>query len=316
VQQIVSRGLWDQVGELAAKADRKLAAIAYVSSDSKVKFGRGDVLITDASDDAIGSGQTSAAVLRSAYKRGAALYCEHGLHAKLLCMGRHVVVGSANLSASSAGRLIEVALVTDNPKTLAESRAFIESVRREATAIDDSFLERIEAIPVTRRGGGSRSSSAPIVTSGRTWLVGITPVSDRIAEAEQELADEGAAAAEEELTEGGSSVSWLRFTGTSSFRREAQPGDMVIQIWRLNAKSKRAHVYLPAPILTRQDEASRTRFYVEAFSDEEARRISWSAFTRVWRIIANGNVPSLTCARLLSDRLAEQLVGLWPEAPY
>jgi hypothetical protein len=314
VQRILSGGLWDEVERLAATAERKLAAVAYVSSDHKVSFCRRDVLITDASDEAISTGQTSASVLRAAHERGAALYCVPGLHAKILCLGRHVVVGSANLSENSVGKLVEVALVTDNPKSLAESRAFIESVRRTATVVDDGFLSRIEAIPVTRRIGNSRSSSSPqvVIPSGRTWLVGVSPISDRIAEAEQELAEAGEEAAEGALTEDDSSVAWLRFTGASGFRREAQPGDTVIQIWRPTPKSKGAHVYFPAPILRRQDEATCTRFYIEAFSDEEARSISWTDFGRIWKSTADTKVPPFYCARLLPDRLVERLLGLWP----
>lgn len=315
MQRILSGGLWDEVGGLATNAERKLAAVAYVSSDKDVKFGPGDLLITDASDEAVATGQTSASVLRAAHERGAALYCTPRLHAKVLCLGRHVVVGSANLSENSVDNLVEAALVTDNPKTLAESRAFIEMLRETATVIDDEFLERIETIPVTRRIGHSRStSSSPSidVPSGRTWLVGVSPVSDRIAEAEQDLAEEGEEAAEAELTDEGSSVSWLRFTGTSGFRRDAQRGDMVIQIWRSSRKSKRPHVYYPAPILTRQDEPTCTRFYVEAFPDEEARSIPWTDFRHVWKNAAGRNVPSMSCARSLTDRLAERLLGLWP----
>jgi hypothetical protein len=46
---LVSGELWDEVGHLAWAAPRYLAAIAYVSKDDPLRFGEGDVLVTDAS---------------------------------------------------------------------------------------------------------------------------------------------------------------------------------------------------------------------------------------------------------------------------
>jgi hypothetical protein len=49
--RVLSAGLLPKIANLAAKADRKRAAVAYVTSDAQVKFGKGDALVTDAGDE-------------------------------------------------------------------------------------------------------------------------------------------------------------------------------------------------------------------------------------------------------------------------
>src|SRR5688572_7885217 len=104
MNELLSKSLWPRLRELAKSAHRKHAAIAYVTDDRFVVFGEGDVLITDASDGAITSGQTSATVLKAALKRGAKIVSIPGLHAKLYVFDRYAIIGSANLSKGSERR--------------------------------------------------------------------------------------------------------------------------------------------------------------------------------------------------------------------
>src|SRR6266576_3458871 len=99
MQKIISNNLWGEIQRLALKSKTKRAAIAYVTTDKYLKFGKGDVLVVDASDAAIACGETSAAVLKQAYKRGAELYSSDRLHAKFILLDHVAVVGSANLSS-------------------------------------------------------------------------------------------------------------------------------------------------------------------------------------------------------------------------
>jgi hypothetical protein len=286
--------------------------VAFVASDDQVAFGAGDVLVTDASDRCVAGGQTSAAVLGAAYRRGAKVRSLPGLHAKILCFDRFTIVGSANLSESSVDSLVEAAIVTDHPGVLAEARSFIAQLEAAATEIDDRFLDRIRRIPVTRPAKTPRRAVRVVTTASRAWLVGVHQLDADRYEHEAELVEEGERTAENLVQRDGSGVSWIRFTGTSRFRREAQPGDTVIQIWRRRAKSKSARVYFAAPILHRQDEPSCTRFFVEEFADDEERAIPWAEFTRIWQMSTISEVPPLACARLLASDVAERLVALWP----
>jgi len=45
MNELLSSGLWPRIRKLARKAKRKSAAVAYVTDDRYLKFGRGDVLV-------------------------------------------------------------------------------------------------------------------------------------------------------------------------------------------------------------------------------------------------------------------------------
>lgn len=131
--RVMSEGLWAEPRRLAKKNSPRLAAVAYVTSDEQVEFGKGDTLICDATDAAIKSGQTSSAVLRRAPDRGARLFSSPGLHAKVFLLGCVAVVGSANLSLTSVTGLDDAALVTDDVRATSGARFLIEGPWRRLT---------------------------------------------------------------------------------------------------------------------------------------------------------------------------------------
>ena len=98
---IETTNLWDKIEQLGRAAKSKMAAVAYVSDETRIIFGKNDVLICDASDKQIACGATSARVLAAALARGAKLYSLPDLHAKLFVFDNHTMVGSNNVSASS-----------------------------------------------------------------------------------------------------------------------------------------------------------------------------------------------------------------------
>lgn len=304
--------MWPRIQKLAGARVRKHAAIAYVTSDRHLRFGRGDVLVTDASDGAIAAGNTSASVLAAAHQRGARVFSFPGLHAKVLCVGRHAIVGSANASQSSAEELVEAAVFSDDPMLLAQTRALIERLVADAERVDRKFLTRIAAIEVRPSRGGARARSRPTDREPHAWLIGVAPLDEDRYEGEAGLAEEGQRVAKEKLDDEDGDVSWVRFTGTSRFRREAQDGDTVIQIWRKHAKAKAARVLFPSPVVHRQDEPTCTRFYIQEFEDEDERAISFTEFARIWAASSEAAVPALRCARLLPGDLAERIKVMWP----
>lgn len=101
MERIITNNVWTQVERLLKKGSSKTAAIAYVSKGTPLSFGDGDVLVCDASDAAIKSGETDAITLRRFLNDGAELHSCPNLHAKMLISGNSVVIGSANLSTSS-----------------------------------------------------------------------------------------------------------------------------------------------------------------------------------------------------------------------
>jgi phosphatidylserine/phosphatidylglycerophosphate/cardiolipin synthase-like enzyme len=149
--QVESSKLWTSNEQLALNAQHKIAAVAYVSDDSLIRFARGDMLIVDASDEHIASGATSAAVLAAAVSRGAKVYSLPSLHAKLMVFDNHVVIGSANISASSASGLRGAGVISDSPALISNVLSLINNLKNGSKRVNDRFLKRISRIIVQRK---------------------------------------------------------------------------------------------------------------------------------------------------------------------
>jgi phosphatidylserine/phosphatidylglycerophosphate/cardiolipin synthase-like enzyme len=232
MEELLSDNLWTTIKRLARKSSVKRAAVAYVTSEGFITFADGDVLITDASDHAIASGDTNAKVLARAFRRGAELYSLPRLHTKVLLLGGTAVIGSANLSQASANSLVEAAWVTNAPAAVGMATSFIQKLIDQAEAIDEKFVNRILKIKVLARPrpvGGSVKPKKVSVPKHRTWIIGTHELIKDFPD-EQEAIEAGTEAAEEKVTKSSSDVSWIRWTGKSSFRREAKEGDTVIRI--------------------------------------------------------------------------------------
>ena len=176
MNRLLSHDLWPKVAKLAKNAVKR-AAIAYVSSDEHIQFGEGDLLICDASNKAIKTCQTSAAVLKRAFDRGTRLYNLPGLHAKILLLNEKALIGSANASGLSASTLIEAGLLTDQPTIVATAQSFVNQLASQAEELDEKKLKKLLAIKVERlpRHAGMRKPNVKVKTGGhRTWIVGTT----------------------------------------------------------------------------------------------------------------------------------------------
>lgn len=312
MNELLSTQLWPRLKSLAKQAKRKHAAIAYVTDDTKIRFGKDDVLVTDASDEAIKSGQTNAMVLRAAFERKAVIFSVPGLHAKVYVFDKYAAIGSANLSLHSE-QLVEAALLTDQPTAVSSARLFIEQLKFGAELVDESFIQRVCKIEVSPRINSkfnARSKRSKDRVS-RSWLVGLKPVDEK--PEGQSHVEKGLAQAEKQVSHQDSSVSWIRFRGDSKFRREAQAGDVVVCIWTKDGRSSPTCVYHHAPILLRQDDKDTgvTRFYVEEFPDSEQTTLTWKKFQRLFTQIGGTGKLSQWSVREIPASISDALHDLW-----
>lgn len=309
--RFISDGLWGELKKLGAHKKQKFAAIAYVTSDAHLKFGRGDVLVCDASDSAVSAGQTSASVLRAAFSRGAKVFSSPGLHAKALVIGRVAAVGSANMSDSSASTLDEAALITDDARAVVGVRMLVEQLSDGGDLVDEKFLARISKIKVRTPRRGSKRRRAIKVRGPRAWLISIVPLNDEKHKSENDLVESEKKRAAKRAEFSDSDAGYIRWSGTSVFRKQAKPGDVVIGIWAPHSKSKRGTVYAPEPLLHRKDKGKVTHFFVEEYSDREDTAISFTDFVAAWRRLDSRRPPRLRSIRELPVELAEALRAAW-----
>lgn len=308
MEQILTDNIWKQISSQVRKAKRKLAAIAYVSQYNLLNFHKGDILICNASNQAIRTGETNATVLRKFLKSGVSLYCNTNLHAKVLVFGKNVLIGSCNLSNSSATSLREASLLSSRSSVRSQVVAFIHMVKNESQVIDDKFVDRISKIKVEKR------HSTRIVRKDRTqqfgdktWVIRTTeldPVSYRNEEnwinvAEKEI--------RKYLSDPENDVSWVRWVGHSRFREIAKEGDTII-VMSSAPKGKHISVSAPVSILKRQDQDKWTRFYYEA--PDENSDMSWTMFERKFKKIGITSIKK-TSTRELTKRNAALVDTIW-----
>jgi len=312
MQELVSEGLWKRVAQMSKDAGRQCVAVAYYSSDRHLKMRKGDVLVVDATDQAVRAAQTSVAVLRRALRRGARVFSVAHLHAKVFIFDHQVVIGSCNASSHSATQLVEAAIVTKDAFTLGAAHDLIRILQDVATPVDDRFLDRASNLKVTvpQMKARKRPSVRPNTVSA--WLVRLNELDDNAFPDERQAAEAGYDNADENVEYGDSDISWARMTGNSTLRQEAKPGDLLFEIsGRAGVKTADA-VYPAVPILHRQDEPTCTRLYYEAYADLEDRSLTWGRFRQLAKRAALPSNISPHSQRQLREDHARRLLALWP----
>lgn len=305
---ILTEDIWKQVRPCAKAAKRRLVAVAYVSNACHIGFRRADVLICDASDRAIETGETSADLLQSLYRKGVEIRTRSDLHAKVAILGRHVLIGSCNLSAASAEYLTELALLSDRKQVVAQASAFVHALRETSQEVDDDFLRRILQIKVRpARQRGPKQKGRATRLGNKVWLISVRQLAEDSFPKEQPFVEKAEKKATTLVADRDSTISWIRLTGKVRFRADAQPGDIVIQIWK-SLSGKRTTVFAPCPIVHRQDVAHWTRFYIS--EPENCQGLSWERFKKEAKKFGLSRI-SKDSIRELNPREALLLEGIW-----
>ena len=315
MNRLISHNLWPTISKLAKKSVKR-AAVAYVSSDDYIQFRDGDLLVCDASTKAIKSGQTSAVVLKKAYDRKAKLYNLPGLHSKIILLNELALIGSANASESSASNLIEAGLLTDQPTIVTAAQSFVNQMASQAKELNDRQLEKLLAIKVERNGqraGKARARFRATARGYRTWIIGTTELVKDGPE-DQEVIEQAVESSQEKLSNPRSTVEWVRWTGSSRFRKSCRKDDWLIQIWRPEGRKTPTWVYPPLPVLDRLDFDGATYFLYEEFPTADSNAKRWGEFKKlaqragINRKLRSGSEIEIT------ENQSDSLAALWKEA--
>jgi phosphatidylserine/phosphatidylglycerophosphate/cardiolipin synthase-like enzyme len=142
MEQFLTGDIWKEVNKLLTKRQKKIACIAYVTSD-KLELTKGDILICDASTFAIKFGETSAKTIETYFNRGIKVFSNQQLHSKILLTDTFLVIGSANLSKSSAERLTESSIITDSDVLISQAKAFCHNLTEESTLLGEKDIQTL-----------------------------------------------------------------------------------------------------------------------------------------------------------------------------
>jgi hypothetical protein len=153
--------VWKSITSAAKKSRNPVyAAVAYFGQGASklLPLPANSRLVVDASEGAVKSGQTCPADLRQLQKRGVVIYSAPRLHAKVYVFDRFVFIGSANVSARSAGTLIEAMLRITGRRVISAARRFVRSLCRDE--LSPGTIDRLQRIyrPPRVPGGGARSN--------------------------------------------------------------------------------------------------------------------------------------------------------------
>ncbi|MGI8592669.1 MAG: phospholipase D-like domain-containing protein [Nakamurella sp.] len=172
---IHGKDVWSHIRNLLSGSRRIAAAIGYVGADADAYLpmrGPGTIVV-NAGDEALTTGSTDPNVLLRWTRRGVRVYSLPSLHAKVILVEgdpSFVLVGSANVSWSSANRLDEAVLLADERETVDEMSAAIAAWQLEAgEPLTQEWLQeavrRAQPAPPRpqpehdpQRSGGSRPS--------------------------------------------------------------------------------------------------------------------------------------------------------------
>ncbi|MFT5028526.1 MAG: hypothetical protein ACI9VS_000951 [Candidatus Binatia bacterium] len=311
MQEVLCHNIWKRVGSLARKARRRKAAIAYVTKDL-IGFRRNDMLVVDASENAVKSGETDARLLRDLLKRGVQIFSCDSLHAKLLWFDQKALVGSGNLSRSSEQTLVEAGVLNDHPGTAASVESLIEQLIQQSPKLEARDISRLCRIEVLRRGRGRLSSSnqgkKPSVAElgNRVWLISVRELLRDPSESDQTQIDEAVEELRSSGNTAGSEVGWIRWSGGSRFVRECREGDLVIRIWRSNKAKQPGRVCPATPVLLKQRAGRGMRFFVSE-SIASPKHLAWGQFKRLLRECGFAPKVGSHTARELDQDLADPL---------
>ena len=310
MDRILTDNVWAQVAPHARACSRRLAAIAYVSTGTRIRLRKGDILVCDASDAAIKAGETSAAVLARWHKAGVRIYSRRGLHAKVLVMGSKALLGSANLSEASATQLREASLLTSRAVVVSQAKAFVHLAKLEGTEVDEEFLDHVSGLEVTRRRrSGPKRKKKQTSLGSRFWVVRVKELDPDGYANEEEYVEQAVEDIRRLVGDDADDVEPIRSTGDSRFRREVRAGDTVVQLFS-SQKGKRIAAYPPSAVLLRQDEQHWTRFYLEPAAELDA--LSWTDFQRRLARLGIASIKKNSC-RELNSRDAALIQSIWEE---
>lgn len=277
MEDFLTGDIWKEVNKELTSRQKKIACIAYVTSD-KLKLNKGDSLICDASIFSIKFGETSAKTLKAYFDKGIKIFSKQDLHSKFLLTDHFLVIGSANLSKSSAETLTESSIITYSDILISQATAFCYNLIEESTLLDEKDIQKLLKIEVVKRPFKKTTSSKTRQKKfgNRYWFVSVFPLGDRTYNKIEDKIKKTTASISKTTKIDEDDISFLRWSAKTKFRETAKEGDLIIR--RFNNKGKKSsYVYPPSTILKKQIVDGVTYFYYHD-QDSEERKVSWKNF--------------------------------------
>lgn len=307
IRKVLSAGYWEEVASKAKSATQRRAAIAFVTEDL-IGFQAGDVLIVNASLQAIRNGGTDAELLLKLHDDGVLIYNCDNLHAKVLLLGSTLVIGSGNMSDMSSrpiGGWLEAGVTTNDEVLVAGAASFIEQLARPRAFLKRKRLVALAKVEVKRNGGrrngGAKKGEMRVQRLGnRTWITGLRAV---------EFSQEEETRAEKVKRTFAEPTEYMRCPAGGKFAKEVRPGDSIIVIWKPE-KNSRSTVYRLTPVLLKYRIKQKALIHYRE-SNGKYSRISWTKFQRLLSKVGYRRQVKLGSTQLVPIETADALAKSW-----
>jgi hypothetical protein len=309
MEQFLTGDIWKEVNKRLTKRQRKIACIAYVTSD-KLELTKGDTLICDASTFAIKFGETSAKTIETYFKRGIKILSNQQLHSKILLTDTFLVIGSANLSKSSAERLTESSIITDSDVLISQAKAFCHNLTEESSLLSEKDIKTLLKIEVVKRPFKPTTNSKirQKKFGNQYWFVSAFPLKERTYDKIKVNVEKTTTSISKTTKIDENDISFLRWRAKTEFSETAKEGDQIILRFN-NSDKTRSYIYPPSTILKKQVVDGFTYFYHDNRGSEQSK-ISWTKFQAFLKtIVLEKNITTRSKTILEND--VKKLKSLW-----
>jgi hypothetical protein len=309
MEQFLTGDIWKEVNKLLTKRQKKIACIAYVTSD-KLELTKGDILICDASTFAIKFGETSAKTIETYFNRGIKVFSNQQLHSKILLTDTFLVIGSANLSKSSAERLTESSIITDSDVLISQAKAFCHNLTEESTLLGEKDIQTLLKIEVVKRPFKPTTNSKIRLKKfgNQYWFISAFPLKERTYDKIKDNVEKTTTSISKTTKIDEDDISFLRWRAKTEFSETAKEGDQIILRFN-NSDKTRSYIYPPSTILKKQVVDGFTYFYHDNRGSEESK-ISWTKFQAFLKtIVLEKNITTRSKTILEND--VKKLKPLW-----
>jgi hypothetical protein len=234
---------WRRLQELAGR-HLGIVAVPFLGKAAAklLPLQEGSVLVTRMNITAVRQGLVDPREVFKLIRCGVNVYDCANLHAKVYVFGARAVVGSANVSTTSAQGMIEACYETTDKTAVASARAFV--MRHASAAIGDTAVKKMfDAYPGERIGGFGGGEREPPAALPRMWVL---PTSDIDLNELAVIADQmGRTIARPKLTEG-RAWSLDRFDWRGPGWKRVKEHDLLVCRW---GASRRYQFDAPARVL-------------------------------------------------------------------
>jgi phosphatidylserine/phosphatidylglycerophosphate/cardiolipin synthase-like enzyme len=283
--KVISTPVWsDFISKNKLKGKRK-ACIAYVTGTS-LPLSKGDVLLCDASERAIGTGMTSAKALKYYFEKGVLIYSNGGLHAKFIVSDNLILVGSANYSENSS-KMLEAALLTDDISAISQGvgLSLILLEHEDTEIIDRKRLSELLNVKVVRTPWLKGKSFQKLPKLGETcWYLRCIPLSERSYSNFNERHEKAKGELSRKYSLDEEDVHMLRWGSKAVFAKNCKVGDLLIIRWSEKG-SRKSVIYPPSTVLGIDYEGKYTLIYHDGTNTEE-RKMAYSKFKNELKVLS------------------------------